>query len=168
LHDQPRSTSGGALVAIDARTRAVIGMSRFHGYEEERKEIEIGWTFVARSHWGGIYNRETKHLMLSHALQFVRSVVFVVDPHNLRSQRAVEKIGGVPVGSRLDGGGRPSVAYRIDASTFDGLIEEVPTHTHGARSTPIASKRPRCTASTRASAELMVYDDGRWPRCSTS
>jgi RimJ/RimL family protein N-acetyltransferase len=97
-------------------------MSRFHGYDEERNEIEIGWTFLARSRWGGIYNREMKHLMLSHAFQFVRSVVLLVDPHNLRSQPAVEKIGGVPVGSRLDAGGRPSVAYQIDASTFDGLI----------------------------------------------
>jgi RimJ/RimL family protein N-acetyltransferase len=114
--------SGGALVAIDSGTGAVIGMSRYHGYDEERSEIEIGWTFLARSHWGGIYNRELKRLMLRHAFRFVRSVVFIVDPQNLRSQRAVEKIGGVPVGSRLDAGGRPSVAYQIDAATFDGLL----------------------------------------------
>jgi RimJ/RimL family protein N-acetyltransferase len=113
--------SGGALVAIDTRTSAVIGMSRFHGYDEERNEIEIGWTFLARSHWGGVYNRELKRLMLNHAFRFVRTVVFLVDPRNLRSQRAVEKIGGIPAGSRLDAGGRPSVAYQIDASTFDGL-----------------------------------------------
>jgi RimJ/RimL family protein N-acetyltransferase len=109
--------SEGALIAIDARTEPVIGMSRFHGYDKERSEIEIGWTFLARSHWGGIFNREMKRLMLRHAFLSVRSVVFLVDPQNLRSQCAVEKIGGVRVGSSLDGGGRPSVAYRIDAST---------------------------------------------------
>jgi RimJ/RimL family protein N-acetyltransferase len=114
--------SGGALVAIDTRTNAVIGMSRFHGYDVERSEIEIGWTFLARSHWGGIHNREMKQLMLSHAFRFAQSVVFLVDLGNLRSQRAVEKIGGVVVGSRLDAGGRPSVAYQIDASTFNGPI----------------------------------------------
>ncbi len=114
--------SGSALVAIDNRTGAVIGMSRFHGYDEERSEIEIGWTFLARSHWGGIHNGELKHLMLCHAFRFVRSVVFLVDQRNLRSKRAVEKIGGVPVGSRLDAGGRPSLAYRIDASAFDGRV----------------------------------------------
>src|SRR2546429_7637695 len=111
--------SGGALIAIDSKDGHVIGSSRFHGYDKEKSEIEIGWTFFARSHWGGIYNREMKQLMLSHAFRFVRSVVFLVDPQNLRSQRAVEKIGGIPVGSRLDAGGRPSVAYQIAASTFD-------------------------------------------------
>jgi RimJ/RimL family protein N-acetyltransferase len=114
--------SGGALVAVDALTGGVIGMSRFHGYDDERSEIEIGWTFLARSHWGGVYNREMKRLMLRHAFRFVRTVVFLVDPHNARSQRAVEKIGGVPVGSRVDGGGRQSAAYKIDISTFEELV----------------------------------------------
>jgi RimJ/RimL family protein N-acetyltransferase len=114
--------SGGALLAIDTRTSAVIGMSRFHGYDEKRGEIEIGWTFLARSHWGGVYNREMKHLMLRHAFRFVRSVVFLVDPQNLRSRRAVAKIGGVAIGSRLDADGRTSIAYQIEASAFDGLI----------------------------------------------
>jgi RimJ/RimL family protein N-acetyltransferase len=120
FHEQ--LTSGGALLVIDARTGDVIGMSRFHGYDDQRSEIEIGWTFLARSHWGGVYNRELKHLMLRHSFRFVRSVVFLVDPQNRRSQRAVEKIGGVLVGSRLDGGGRQSVAYQIDASTFGDLL----------------------------------------------
>src|SRR5918911_4142384 len=54
--------SGGALVAIDAKTGQVIGSSRFYAYDEEKSEIEIGWTFLARSHWGGHYNREMKQL----------------------------------------------------------------------------------------------------------
>jgi N-acetyltransferase len=82
--------SGGALIAIDPKTGHVVGSSRFHGYNEKKSEIEIGWTFLARSHWGGIYNREMKQLMLTHAFQFVRSVVFLVGPQNLRSQRAVD------------------------------------------------------------------------------
>ena len=116
--------SGGALVAVDARTGHVIGMSRFHGYDEERSEVEIGWTFLARSRWGGVHNRELKRLMLRHAFRFVRSVVFLVDPQNLRSRRAVEKIGGVPAGSRPDAAGRPSVVYRLDAEAFDDLPAE--------------------------------------------
>jgi len=111
--------SGAALVAIDAVTGDVVGTSRFHGYDAERSEVEIGWTFLVRSHWGGVYNREMKHLMLRHAFRFVQSVVFLVDPLNVRSQRAVEKIGGVRAGSRLDGGGRESIAYRIDTARFD-------------------------------------------------
>jgi RimJ/RimL family protein N-acetyltransferase len=110
--------SGGALVAVDSRTGRVIGSSRFYGYDEEKSEVEIGWTFLARSHWGGVYNGEMKRLMLDHAFRFVRSVVFLIGPQNLRSQRAVEKIGGVRAGSRTDASGRESVVYRITPSTF--------------------------------------------------
>jgi len=111
--------SGGALVAIDSKNGQIIGSSRFHGYDKEKNEIEIGWTFLARSHWGGIYNREMKQLMLRHAFQFVTSVIFLVGPQNLRSQRAIEKIGGLRVGSRLDAGGRDSFVYQITASTLN-------------------------------------------------
>ena len=111
--------SGGALIAIDSSDGRIIGSSRFHGYEEEKSEIEIGWTFLARSHWGGSYNREMKQLMLRHALQFVNSVVFLVGPQNMRSRRAMEKIGGVHAGSRRDANGRDSLVYQITRATFE-------------------------------------------------
>ena len=110
--------SGGALVATDNVEGRVIGSSRFHGYDEEKSEVEIGWTFLARSHWGGRYNGEMKQLMLRHAFRFVESVIFLIGPQNYRSQRAVEKIGGVRAGARLNGVGRDSFVYRITASTF--------------------------------------------------
>ena len=110
--------SGGALVVIDVRSQRIIGPSRFHGYDEERSEVEIGWTFLARSYWGGSYNGEMKRLMLRHAFRFVGCVVFLVGLRNVRSQRAVEKIGGVRVGIRPDAGGRESYVYQITAATF--------------------------------------------------
>ena len=110
--------SGGALIAIDSKDGQVIGSSRFHGYDKEKSEIEIGWTFLARSHWGGIYNREMKQLMLRHAFRFVNSVIFVIGARNFRSQRAVEKIGGVRAGSRPDGSGQDSLVYEITPSTL--------------------------------------------------
>jgi N-acetyltransferase len=111
--------SGGALIAVGSQDGKIIGSSRFHGFAEEKSEIEIGWTFLARSHWGGFYNREMKHLMLRHAFRFVDSVVFLVGPQNLRSQRAMEKIGGVRVGSRRDASGRDSLVYQITRATFE-------------------------------------------------
>lgn len=113
-------TSGGALIAIDVSDRRIIGSSRFHGYDKERSEVEIGWTFLARSRWGGKYNGEMKRLMLRHAFQFVSSVVFLVGVQNVRSQRAVEKIGGVRVGTRPHAGGRDSYVYQIPSSRFGG------------------------------------------------
>ena len=115
--------SGGALIAIDSKTRQVIGSSRFHGHDEQQSEVEIGWTFLARSHWGGVYNREMKELMLRHAFIFVEHVIFLVGPQNLRSQRAVEKVGGIRVGAKPDGGGRNSFVYRITASGFAEMFK---------------------------------------------
>ena len=110
--------SGGALIAIDTRDGRIIGSSRFHGYDPQRREVEIGWTFLARSHWGGRYNGEMKQLMLRHAFRFVSSVIFLVGVQNYRSQLAVEKIGGVRVGLRPDAYGRESVVYQITAEAF--------------------------------------------------
>ncbi len=110
--------SGGAFIVIDSKDGHVIGSSRFHGYDEEKSEVEIGWTFLAWSHWGGTYNREMKQLMLRHAFKFVESVIFLVGTQNLRSQRAVEKIGGVRVGTRTDKDVRESFIYRMTRSTF--------------------------------------------------
>jgi len=87
--------SGGAFVVMDRRTQKIIGSSRYFGFDSGKREIEIGWTFLARSHWGGKYNAELKRLMLGQAFKFVESVVFLIGPTNVRSQKALEKIGGV-------------------------------------------------------------------------
>jgi RimJ/RimL family protein N-acetyltransferase len=83
---------GGALAVIDKASGAIIGSSQYK--PEAGGAVEIGWTFLATSHWGGAYNREMKRLMLAHALQFVDRVEFRVGECNLRSQRAMCKIGG--------------------------------------------------------------------------
>ncbi|MFL6583183.1 MAG: GNAT family N-acetyltransferase [Chthoniobacterales bacterium] len=107
--------SGGAFVILDAKDGGVVGSSRYLGYNDEKSEVEIGFTFLARSHWGGVYNRELKELMLRHAFQFVRHVVFLVGPENWRSQKAMEKIGGVRAGERLNAKGRRNIVFQIDA-----------------------------------------------------
>jgi RimJ/RimL family protein N-acetyltransferase len=90
--------SGGAFVVIDAKTQQIIGSTRFYGYDPEKSEIEIGWTFLARKYWGGRYNREMKDLLLTHAFKFVENVMFFVGEHNVRSQKAMEKLGATREG----------------------------------------------------------------------
>src|SRR5207248_466472 len=92
--------SGGALVVVDRKTQAIIGSSRYNGYEPKKSEIEIGWTFLARAYWGGAYNAEMKRLMLDHAFRFVSSVIFEVGAENIRSQKAMSKIGGILIDRR--------------------------------------------------------------------
>jgi RimJ/RimL family protein N-acetyltransferase len=95
----------------------MIGSSRFHAYDAGRSEVEIGWTFLARSHWGGVYNGEMKRLMCEHAFRFVDSVVLLIAPSNVRSRRAAEKVGAVRDGERSDASGRTSLVYRIRKET---------------------------------------------------
>jgi RimJ/RimL family protein N-acetyltransferase len=113
--------SGGALVIIDRKTQQIIGSSRYFGFDPEKREIEIGWTFLARSHWGGAYNGELKRLMLEHAFKFVESVLFLVGATNVRSQKAVEKIGGVMIERRErtypQGNTVENVVYQIKKPT---------------------------------------------------
>jgi RimJ/RimL family protein N-acetyltransferase len=109
--------SGGAFVVIDRQTQMIIGSSRYFGFDPSKREIEIGWTFLARSHWGGKYNAELKRLMLGHAFKYVESVVFLIGPANVRSQKAIEKIGGVMIERRkqtnFEGEAVEQVVYQI-------------------------------------------------------
>ena len=91
--------SGGAFVIIDRQTQHIIGSTRFYGYDPDQSEIEIGWTFLARKCWGGRFNAEMKRLLLNHAFKFVESVVFLVGEENVRSQKAMEKVGAIKVGT---------------------------------------------------------------------
>ena len=107
--------SGGALVAIDRTDGSMIGTSRFDHYDAARREVEIGWTFLARSRWGGQYNRAMKHLMLEHAFAAVDAVVFTIHSDNVRSQRAVEKLGATRVGTEIDPHGRgENYVFRLE------------------------------------------------------
>ncbi|HXD21162.1 MAG TPA: GNAT family N-acetyltransferase [Vicinamibacterales bacterium] len=125
--------SGGAFAVVDRATGRTIGSSRYYGFDEARSEIEIGWTFLPRAYWGGVFNREMKELMLRHAFRFVNSVVFMVGPNNGRSQRAMEKIGGVRVGTRTrEPGGAESVVFEITRDVFAAQFSRI--HPHAGRS----------------------------------
>ena len=109
---------------IDPATGVVIGSSRYQGLEESGGgSVEIGWTFLARSHWGGRYNHEMKRLMLAHALASVAECRFLVGETNTRSRRALERIGARLTGrteERIMAGGVviPHLTYVITVGDF--------------------------------------------------
>jgi RimJ/RimL family protein N-acetyltransferase len=111
--------SGGAFGVIDNATGALIGSSRYYDLDEVRRAVAIGYTFIARDHWGGHYNRALKTLMLEHAFRWVDRVIFHVGADNLRSRKAMEKLGGIYVGeaemSYYGEPSRPNVIYEISA-----------------------------------------------------
>ena len=109
----------GALIVEEKVSGQVIGTSRYYDWKPETREVAIGYTFIARSHWGGSTNGELKALMLAHAFQRADTVWFHVGVDNWRSRKAVEKLGG-----QLDHfedtvtNGRPPMAtafYRLEA-----------------------------------------------------
>jgi len=114
--------SGSAFCIVERASGSIIGSSRYHDYDPAKREIEIGWTFLACAYWGGSYNREIKNLMLAHAFTFVDTVLFWVGETNWRSQRAMEKIGGVrragPGIRVLDGKTWSHVVFEIRKDTF--------------------------------------------------
>jgi RimJ/RimL family protein N-acetyltransferase len=110
--------SGGAFLVIGRGDGRVIGSSRYAELDEAKSEIEIGWTFLVRSHWGGLYNAEMKQLMLAHAFRFVQRVVFRVGPDNRRSRRALEKINAVYVGIEAHPQKGEAALYEITRETW--------------------------------------------------
>jgi len=108
--------SRGALFVTDSATGAAIGSSRYYDWVPAEKSIAIGYTFLARSRWGGAANRELKRLMLEHAFRWAETVWFHVGRDNLRSRRAMEKIGGEfaqEAQHEVNGELRDYVYYRI-------------------------------------------------------
>jgi RimJ/RimL family protein N-acetyltransferase len=84
---------GGAFLITDKHSGEVLGTSRYYDYDPKAKAVAIGYTFLVRSRWGGATNSELKQLMLDYAFLHVDTVWFHVGEQNLRSRRAVEKLG---------------------------------------------------------------------------
>ena len=85
--------SHGAFLVIDKQSNQVIGSSRYYELDTDKSSIAIGYTFLSKDHWGSIYNPALKKLMIDHAFHFVNSVIFHVGALNIRSQKAIERLG---------------------------------------------------------------------------
>ena len=90
--------SGGAFAVYNNKTGELIGSTRLYDYDEIHQSVLIGYTFIARSCWGSNYNRSMKKLMLDYAFGFVDKVIFHVGENNMRSRKAMEKLGAVLIG----------------------------------------------------------------------
>jgi RimJ/RimL family protein N-acetyltransferase len=89
--------SKGAFLILDKTTNETIGTTRFYDYKPEESSIAIGYTFIGRKFWGGNYNKSTKKLLTDYAFQNVNSILFHVGAENIRSQKAVLKLGATKI-----------------------------------------------------------------------
>ena len=109
--------SKGAFAVIDKKTSEIIGSTRFFQVKETQNAIEIGWTFLARQYWGGEYNKSMKVLLMDYAFGFLENIIFFINENNIRSQKAVEKLGGERIvrleNQLLEPRGNATVIYKI-------------------------------------------------------
>lgn len=111
---------GGQQTFIIKKTEdnSVIGMTRLYEINPKEKTALIGYTWYVPSVWGKVYNKECKLLLLTYIfeeMKFNRAELRVAH-QNIRSQKAVEKIGAVKEGVLRKHG------YRNDGSIRDTVI----------------------------------------------
>jgi N-acetyltransferase len=85
--------SKGAFIILQVGSSEVMGSSRYYDFSETDNSILIGYSFLTRKFWGGNYNRQVKILLLNHIFQYIDKVHFHVEINNLRSQKAIKKLG---------------------------------------------------------------------------
>lgn len=85
------------FVIVDKQTKKLIGSTRFFEMYEADKKLEIGWTWITRDYWGSVVNLECKLLLLTYCFEVlkVNRVQLKTKDDNIRSKKAIEKIGGV-------------------------------------------------------------------------
>ncbi len=108
--------SGGGVVVEDAPGH-LIGASKFYDWSPADASVIIGYTFLARARWGDGTNTELKRLMLDHAFRWAKTVWFQISEENLRSRRALEKLGATvshQEAVQVFGVARPRFIYRLD------------------------------------------------------
>jgi RimJ/RimL family protein N-acetyltransferase len=73
----------------------ITGSTRYLNIRPEHRSLEIGWTWLGQEWQRTPVNTEAKLLLLSHAFDKLgfRRVEFKTDARNLRSQRALERMG---------------------------------------------------------------------------
>jgi RimJ/RimL family protein N-acetyltransferase len=78
----------------------VVGSTRYLNIRSEHRTLEIGWTWLGQEWQRTGVNTEMKRLLLSHAFERLGCVrvEFKTDGRNLRSQRALERIGATREG----------------------------------------------------------------------
>ena len=89
--------SKGAFKIMDKSSNEIAGSTRFYDYNPDENSIFIGYTFYATKFWGSKLNPQVKKLMLDYIFQFVDKVNFHVGKDNIRSQKAMEKLGAKKV-----------------------------------------------------------------------
>lgn len=113
-----RSGRAYPFVILDRASGRIVGTTRFLDIHPADRKLEIGVTWMAPACWGTGANMESKFLLLQYCFEVLHAhrVQFRAKADNLRSRRALEKIGasfeGVRRKDKIEPGGTPrNTAY---------------------------------------------------------
>lgn len=81
---------------IERHSDQIVGSTRFLDIQPQHKKLEIGFTWIHPRYWGSQVNLECKWLLLTHCFEKMGCVrvQLKTDENNIRSRKAIEKIGG--------------------------------------------------------------------------
>jgi len=84
------------FVILHRATRKLIGSTRFFEIFSADLKLEIGWTWITRDYWATGINLECKLLLMTYCFEVLktRRVQLKTDENNIRSRKAIQKIGG--------------------------------------------------------------------------
>jgi RimJ/RimL family protein N-acetyltransferase len=114
------------FAVIHVESGRVAGATRYLNLAPEHRGLEIGGTWYGLEFQRTIVNTECKYLLLQYAFEHLGCirVQFKTDLRNVRSQKAIERLGAVREGVLRnhmilpDGNYRDSVFYSIIASEW--------------------------------------------------
>ncbi len=117
------------FAVIHLASGEAIGCTRYLNIDPEERSLEIGGTWYGLDYQGTLVNTECKYLLMQHAFENLGCirVWYKTDSRNLRSQRAIEKLGAVKEGVLRnhmilpDGYIRDSVVYSILPNEWPGV-----------------------------------------------
>jgi RimJ/RimL family protein N-acetyltransferase len=121
------------FVILDKKTNRFIGSTSLYDIHSKDRNLEIGWTWLHPDYWATDVNFESKLLLLSYCFDKLKCVrvQFRTNDQNLRSQKAIQKIGGKFEGIlrknkiRDDGSIRSSVYYSIVDDEWENVRQKL-------------------------------------------
>jgi len=83
------------FVIFHKQQNRLIGSTRYLDIQRQHKKLEIGWTWLHPDYWATEVNLECKLLLLTHCFEELKTIRVQLksDENNLRSRKAIEKIG---------------------------------------------------------------------------
>ncbi|MGG2075717.1 GNAT family protein [Lysinibacillus irui] len=121
------------FVIVDKQSGSIIGSTRYMDIDDKHQRLEIGYTWLTPAYWRTAINTHCKYLLLQYCFEYLhlQRVQIKTDHENIRSQRAVERIGATKEGIlrnhmiRKDGTIRHTVMYSITIEEWPQVKKHV-------------------------------------------